>query len=200
MEGQTSVQPRGTNHPFHKQGFCPTNEDYSGCTAGLELLRMSCSTIFCKWVTEEGKATLRRSSDCKKLSENLYQPFFTRKWIYLAPETPPPTPTNSAFLLASRAPSQWAFGEKQSLKKFPWCGLFWHATKAKCNPIPRPDRLFCTYANFYCCALRFSPGIATGFDLTLNILPWVIVSKATKVQTTKIPQLIVTDCIWHRNL
>lgn len=46
MEGQTSAQPWGTNHPFHKQGFCPTNEDYSACTAGLELLEhflhMSC--------------------------------------------------------------------------------------------------------------------------------------------------------------
>lgn len=99
------------------------------------------------------------------------------------PETPIKPPLIQHFCWhpeQQQSPSQCAFESDP-----PWCGLVLTGTQSQIKP-NSPDRLFCTYANNYCCASRFSPSITTGFDFTLN-LPWVTVSKVTKVQTTRNP-------------
>lgn len=140
MEGQTSAQPRGTNHPFHKQGFCPTDEDYSAPPG------WSCWERAARAFSANG--SLRKERPCPgdplKLSENLQQPFTTRKLISLVPGTPPPTPTNSAFPLpcgAAAIPiSVCVWGEANLIHLD--VNLLWHAIKAKSKPILSLDRLF----------------------------------------------------------
>lgn len=127
MEGQTSAQPRGTNHPFHEQGFCPTSEDYSACTAGLELLRTSCSSIFCKWVAEEGKERPRSGDPLTPRSDLRISNSPSRQgnkfiWCQKHPPQPPVIQHFCCHPEQQQSPSQGAFGARWGSDP-PWGGL-----------------------------------------------------------------------------
>lgn len=164
MEGQTSAQPRGTNQPPQKQGFCPT-------------MRIILAALQCWSCWERAAQPLSASESVRKDRPGSGDLPTPRSYLRICNT---PSSRGNEFTWSQehhhnphwvfqhccchpeqqQSPSQCAFGARQE-PDLPWCGLTLTCNQSKIKLSSRLDRLFLHLCHLLLLCFKTLPPVNT---------------------------------------